>query len=103
MFLNTIYYKTIIFHMLIDLGKDMTHIDFDFTRLSGQCHKGHFCKRKQKKVSCHYLKNCSSQNFHISHADMTPIDIELRRTKVKVRLITFVNYGFPSIDFMFFR
>jgi len=63
MFLNTIYYKTIIFHMLIDLGKDMTHIDFDFTRLSGQCHKGHFCKRKQKRFPVIILKTVHHRTF----------------------------------------
>ena len=59
--LETIFHSTFIFHMPIGLGKDMTHIDFVFTRLS-QGHMGQFCKKKM--VSAHYLENFLSQSLH---------------------------------------
>ena len=48
-FLRTVYYRAIIFHMLIGLGKDMTPIDFRFTRM----------KVKVKRVICKKCKQCS--------------------------------------------
>ena len=33
------------FHMLIGLGEDKNPIDFGFTGIKGQGHKGHFCDK----------------------------------------------------------
>jgi len=57
-----------VFHMLIGLGKDMTPIDFGFTRSNVKVTWVTFIK-KIKMVSAHYLENNLLQSFHMSHAD----------------------------------
>ena len=72
--------------MLIGLGKEMTPIDFEFTRSRSQVS----LVKNVNMVFVHYLDKYSSQSFHISHANWSwwRHDIELIRSKVKVRRIT---------------
>jgi len=73
------------FHMLIGLGEAMTPFDFRFNRLKIKVTRV-TCKKNVHMVSVHYLENCISQTFHISHADglgeaMTSIDFVFFRSK----------------------
>jgi len=78
--------------MLIGLVKDMTNIDFGFTRSKVKVKRVLFVNM----VYAHFLENYLSQSVYIKHADWsrwrhTPIDIEVTKSNVKFRRITFVK------------
>ena len=54
-----------IFHMLVDLGGNMTRFDLGFTRSKVKVKRFFFVKM----VSAHFLENSLSQSYHISHFD----------------------------------
>jgi len=78
--------------MLSGLVKDMTNIDFGFTRSKVKVTRVIFVNM----VSTHFLENYLSQSFYIKHADWSwwrhgPIHIEVTKSNVKFRRITFVQ------------
>ena len=62
---RTIYYRHLIFYMLIGLSQDMVSIDFGFTRSKVKVTRALFVK----SGSAHFLENYLSQSYHISHVD----------------------------------
>jgi len=66
--LKTIYHRAFIFYMLIGRRKDMTSIDFEFIRFKVKVTRV-TCLKKEKMLTTHYLENCLSETFNISHAD----------------------------------
>jgi len=76
--------------MPISLSMNETPIDFRLTRSKVKVTMVTFVKQcKHGFVSVHYLENCLSHGFHISHADWSwsendPIDFQLNKSMVKV-------------------
>jgi len=52
-YLQTVYHRAFIFHMLIGLGKDMTPIDFGITMSKGNVTRVTFLKRNVNMVFAH--------------------------------------------------
>jgi len=88
--LRNIYHRAVIFNMLLGLGDAMTPYDFGFTRL----------RSLVKNVYTCFLIIILRTIYHIAfifhmliglNRDQTHIDIEVIKSKVKVRRITFVK------------
>jgi len=65
--LGTFYHSAFIFYMQIGIGENKNPIDFGFTRSKVEVTRVTFIKIIV--FSAHYVKNCLSHSFHISHAD----------------------------------
>jgi len=93
--LRNIYHRAIIFHMLIGFGDSMDHYDFGFIRL-----KVKVTNVTRKSMYICFLLIILRTICHIAFIfhmlivldrDMTHIDIEFIRSKIKVKIIIFVK------------
>ena len=93
--LRNIYNRAIIFHVLIGFGDSIAHYDFGFTRL-----KVKVTNVTRKNMYICFLLIILRTIYHIAFIfhmlivldrDMTHINIEFIRSKIKVRIITFVK------------
>ena len=97
--LRNIYHRAVIFHMLLGLGNAMTPYDFWFTRF-----KVKVTRSLVKNMYTRFLIIILRTIYHIAFIfymlisldrDLTHIDIEVIRSKVKVERITFVKLVLP--------
>jgi len=97
------YYRTIIYNVLITLSDRNTPIDFGLTRLKVKVTMVIFVTNNVNMVAAPYLENCLTQSFHTSYADLvrtTPIVIEVTWSKGKVTRVTKRNVNMVSVNYL---